>query len=115
MQHNLKDFIQKSVNGQNNNTNSCKLCNLVDTVEEEAEEGYLRGGELWLFTDNTTVKSCLYQGGSSSKLLHELILHLRKAELKYGFSLHAVHVAGTRMIAQGTDGLSGGLMLEGII
>jgi hypothetical protein len=44
-----------------------------------------------------------------------LILHLRKAEMKYGFSLHVVNVAGTRMIAQGTDGLSRGIMMEGIV
>jgi hypothetical protein len=35
--------------------------------------------------------------------------------MKYGFSLHVVHVSGNRMIAQGTDGLSRGLMLEGIV
>jgi hypothetical protein len=59
--------------------------------------------------------AAFYQGGSFSKLLHELILRLTKAEMKYGFSLHNVHVAGTRMIAQGTDGLSRGIMLEGIV
>jgi hypothetical protein len=35
--------------------------------------------------------------------------------MKYGFSLHVAHVAGTRMIAQGTDGLSRGLMLEAVV
>jgi hypothetical protein len=96
-------------------SNYWELRNLVDTVEEEAKEGYLKGGELWLFTDNSTAESCFYQGGLSAKLLHELVLHLRKAEMKYGFSLHVVHVAGTRMFAQGTDGLSRGIMLEGIV
>ncbi len=43
------------------------------------------------------------------------MLRLRKAEIKYGFSLHVAHVAGTRMIAQGTDGLSKGIMLEGVV
>ncbi len=34
-----------------------------------------------------------------------------------GLVIHVVHCAGTQMIAQGTDGLSGGnfLVLEGII
>jgi hypothetical protein len=32
----------------------------------------------------------------------------------FGFTLHLVHVAGTRMIAQGTDGLSRGSLLEGV-
>jgi hypothetical protein len=106
-------FWKRDEEGQS--SNYCKLHNLADTVEEEAEEGYLKGGELWLFTDNSTPKSCFYQGGLSSKLLHELILRLRKAELKYGFSLHVVDVAGTRIIAQGTDGLSRGRMLEGVV
>jgi hypothetical protein len=89
-------------------SNYWELRNLVNTVEEEAKEGYLKGGELWLFPDNSTVESCFHCGGLSSKLLHELVVCLRKAEIKYNSSLHVVHVAGTRMIAQGTDGLSGG-------
>jgi hypothetical protein len=39
-------------------SNYCKLRNLAETVEEEAKEGYLKGGELWLFTDNATAKGC---------------------------------------------------------
>jgi hypothetical protein len=35
--------------------------------------------------------------------------------MKYEFTLHVVHVAGTRMIAQGTDGLSRGSLLEGVV
>ncbi len=93
-------------------SNYRELRNLVDTVEEEANEGHFNESELWLFTDNSTAEGCFYQGGSSSRLLHELVLRLSQAELKHGFVLHAVHVAGTRMIAQGTDGLSRGILLE---
>jgi hypothetical protein len=96
-------------------SNYQELRNLVNTVEEEAKEGNLGGGELWLFTDNSNAKSYFYRRGSSSKLLHELILGLRKAEMKYGFSLHVAHISGTRMIAQGADSLSRGLTLEGVI
>jgi hypothetical protein len=94
-----------------------ELRNLVETVEEEALDGYLTGGEFWLFTDNTTAKGCFFRGGSSSKLLHELVLRLRKVEveLEYDLTLHVVHIAGTRMIAQGTDGLSRGIFLEGVV
>jgi hypothetical protein len=67
-----KDDKEQSSNYQ-------ELCNLVDTVEDEAKEGHLRDGELWLFTDNSTAKNCFFQGRSSSKLLHELVLRLRKA------------------------------------
>jgi hypothetical protein len=95
--------------------NYWELQNLVETVEEEAKEGYLKGGELWLFTINATAEGCFFRGGSSSKLLHKLVLCLRKTELEYDFALHVVHVAGTRMIAQGTDGLSWGIFLEGVV
>ena len=84
-------------------------------MEEEAKEGYLKGGELWLFTDNATAKGCFFRGGSLSKLLHKLVLHLRKTELEYDFALHMVHIAGTRMILHGTDGLSRGIFLEGVV
>jgi hypothetical protein len=96
-------------------SNYFELCNLIETVEEEAKEGYLKGGELWLFTDNATAEGCSFRGGSSSKLLHKLVLCLRKMELEYDFALHVVHVAGTRMITQGTDSLSRGIFLKGVV
>ena len=46
--------------------------------------------------------------------LHQLVLQLRKAEMKFNFILHVVHVSGTWMIAQGMDGLSRGSFLEGL-
>jgi hypothetical protein len=96
-------------------SNYRELHNLVETVEEKAAAGYLRGGEMCIFTDNSTAESCFFKGGSSSKLLHELVLRLRRIELSANFILHMVHVAGTRMIAQGTNGLSRGMFLEGVV
>jgi hypothetical protein len=95
--------------------NYCKLRNLVKTVKEEAKEGYLQGGELWLFTNNATAEGCFFHGRSSSKLLHKLVLPLRKTGIEYDFTLHVVHVASTRMIPQGTDGLSREIFLEGVV
>ena len=96
-------------------SNYRELLNLVETVEEEANQGHLRDTELWLFTDNSTAESCFARGNSSSKKLHELIVRLRKVEMEAGLNLQLVHVAGTRMIAQGTDGLSRGVLLEGVL
>ena len=96
-------------------SNYRELLNLVETVEEEAKLGHLRRTELWLFADNSTAESCLARGNSSSKKLHELIVRLRKVEMEAGLNLQLVHVAGTRMIAQGTDGLSRGVLLEGVL
>ncbi len=87
----------------------------MEAVEIEAKEGYLKGGELWMFTNNMTAESCFFWGSSSSKLLYELVLHLRRAEMEFSFVLHVVHVAGTRMIAHGTDGLSRGTLLDGVL
>ncbi len=49
------------------------------------------------------------------KLLHKLVLCLRKAEMEHGFTLHVVHVDGTRKIAQGTNGLLRGILLKGVV
>ena len=100
---------------EEDSSNYRELNNLVETVEEEASEDYLSGGELWIFTDNSTAESVVHKGGSKSPRLHDLVVRLRKAELKHDFTLFVVHVAGTRMIAQGTDGLSRGSFLEGVV
>ena len=96
-------------------SNYRELRNLVEAVEVEAKAGRLSNTEMWLYTDNSTAESCFYKGGSSSKLLHELILRLRIAEMDAGMTIYLVHVAGTRMIAQGTDGLSRGSLMEGVL
>jgi hypothetical protein len=100
---------------EDQSSNYRELRNLVEAVEEEAQVDYLKDGELWIFTDNSTAESCFFKGGSSSKLLHALVLRLRQAEMRHGFNLHVVHVAGTRMIEQGTNGLSRGSLLEGVM
>ena len=96
-------------------SNYRELRNLVETVEEEAAQGHVRNCELWIFTDNSTAESCFHKGSSSSKLLHELVLRLRKVEMDSGMTLYVVHCAGSRMIAQGTDALSRGSLLEGVM
>ena len=100
---------------ENQSSNYQELRNLVETVEEETQAAYLKDGELWIFTENSTAESCFFKGGSSSKVLHRLVLRLRQAEMRHDFNLHVVHMAGTRMIKQGTDGLLRGSLLEGVM
>ena len=100
---------------ESESSNYRELANLVLTVEEEAATGSLDLAEFFLFTDNSTAESAFYKGSSSSKKLHELILRLRRLELRHGLILHVVHVSGKRMIAQGTDGCSRGVLLEGVM
>lgn len=110
--------IRYGVWGRDSNklsSNYRELCNLVDTIEQEAESGFLSGTEMFLFTDNSVAEGCFYKGTSDSKKLFELVLRIRKIQLKYSLKLHVIHVSGTRMIVQGTDGVSRGNLLEGVM
>jgi hypothetical protein len=68
-----------------------------------------------MFTDNSTVEACAYKGLSSSPKLLSLIVRLRALGTKHGIKIHLFHVAGTRMIAQGMDGVSRGYLALGIM
>jgi hypothetical protein len=50
-----------------------------------------------------------------SRRLHDLILRLQQLEIRCGLTLHVIHVSGKRRIAQGTDGCSRGVLLEGVM
>jgi hypothetical protein len=96
-------------------SNYKELANLVQTISAEAVAGRLSNCKFFLFTNNSTAESCFYSGTSMSKLLHLLVLTLCTLEMEYSMSLHIVHVSGKRMIAQGTDGCSRGLLMEGVM
>ena len=70
--------------------------------------GSLVGAEVFFFTDNAVAEAAFYSGTASSRTLFELVVELRSLELVGNFRLHLIHIAGTRMIAQGTDALSRG-------
>ena len=92
-----------------------ELANLVAAIKELAEEGRLEGKEVFLFTDNMVSERAYFKGTSKSKTLFELVLELRKLELTGRFKLHLIHVAGTRMIESGVDGLSRGDESTGVM
>ena len=97
-------------------SNFRELNNLVQRVEELAKEEQLsEGTEIFLFTDNSTAESAFYRGTSSSPLLFELVLRLKELEMSGKVFIRVVWVAGTRMIEQGTDGLSRGDLLNGVM
>jgi hypothetical protein len=100
---------------EDSSSNYRELRNLVETLEAEAEAGNLNNCEMFMMTDNSTAEACFYRGTSGSEKLFELVLRLHRLEMTAGILLHIVHVAGTRMIAQGTDGLSRGDLLEGVM
>jgi len=95
-------------------SNFRELCNLVDSIDEGVQNGELSNSELFIFTDNTTAEGCYYKGNADNRRLFAQVLRLRKIEMHASLRLHVVHVAGTRMIHQGTDGLSRGLLTDGV-
>ena len=96
-------------------SNYRELRNLVETLERSGLDGELKGKEIFVFTDNSTAESIAAKGSSTSPLLYELVTRLFQLSMKFLCSVNIIHVAGTRMIAQGTDGLSRGDLLEGVL
>lgn len=92
-----------------------EFANVVDSLTDEAESGNLKDTEVFMFTDNSTVEACSYKGSSSSPKLLSLIIRLKAMTTRFGVKLHIFHVAGTRMIAQGTDGESRGYLALGVM
>ena len=104
----------KLYEGQHSNFKELK--NLVEAVKGAYEESLLKGVELFIFTDNFVAESCYYNGGSNkNKTLNALVFELWNIQMKGDFTLHLFHVAGTRMISSGIDGLSRGDKLEGVM
>jgi hypothetical protein len=92
-----------------------KFTNVVEGLEEEGKNGKLTNCIVFLFTDNLTVESALYSGTLSSKKLLGLVLRFKALQTKSSVMVHVSHVAGMRMIVQGTDGVSRGKTNEGVM
>jgi hypothetical protein len=96
-----------------NSSNYRELRNLVDTVESSLSD--LHESELFLFTDNSTAEAAYYRGNSSNKHLFELVVRLRLLDMTSNLRLHLLHIAGTRMIQQGTDAISRGSLPQALL
>jgi hypothetical protein len=96
-------------------SNYREFANLIESSEEEARARRMVDTKVFLCTDNSTTESAFYKGSSSSKKLHTLILRLHKLQVEYRLIIHLIHVSGKRMIAQGTDGCSRGVLMEGVM
>ena len=96
-------------------SNFRELANLIHAIEDAYGKGLLADAELFVFTDNSAAEGAFYKGTSPSRKLFELVLRLRKLQMTGGLTVHVIHVAGKRMIAQGTDGLSRGITTAGVM
>ena len=64
-------------------SNLREFLNLVDTLEGEmCNAGELKGTDLFLFTDNSTLEAAFFIGSSKSEKLFKLVLCLRKLEMQ---------------------------------
>jgi hypothetical protein len=88
---------------------------VVEALEDEAERGELTNTLACFFTDNSVAEASIYKGTSKSKKLLALVIRLKVLEVKCSIQLVVCHVAGTRMIAEGGDGVSRGLLNEGVM
>jgi hypothetical protein len=88
---------------------------LVEALEEEALGGGLKKTAVYMFTDNSTVEAAIHSGRSSSPRLRALVIRFLVLQTKNDCAIEVFHVAGTRMIAQGTDGISRGALNEGVM
>ena len=82
--------------------------NLVEAIKDWHQTQGLEGAEVWIYTDNMVTEMVFYKGMSDDPNLFYLMLDLKLLALNASFTLHIVHVAGTQMINEGTDGLSHG-------
>jgi hypothetical protein len=89
-----------------------ELRTLLWTMERLiAQRRQLKGVTLFYFTDNMTTYYIVQNGSSKSIELHKLIRKIKLDEVRLGCRIEVIHVPGTLMIEEGTDGLSRGLWL----
>jgi hypothetical protein len=69
----------------------------------------------WLATDNSTAVAAYHKGTTSSEKLQDMVTELRNLTITGNFVLNVFHIAGTRMIQIGIDGLSRGEMQLGAL
>ena len=88
-----------------------ELRTLLATLQQTKRDGNktVSGSTFFYFTDNTTVYFVVGSGSSTSLELHKLVVEIKLLEQELGCVLEVVHVPGTLMITQGTDGLSRGV------
>jgi hypothetical protein len=69
----------------------------------------LRGVTFFYFTDNMTTYYTFMSGSSKSPSIHSLLEDIKLLEIELEIVLEVIHVPGTTIISEGTDGLSTGI------
>ena len=87
---------------------------LLRTLEHElrSDGKRVQGRRLLYFTDNMVTYDVFRKGSSKAQPLWTLLLRIKLLELRLQCVLQVIHVPGTTMITQGTDGLSRGVDMQ---
>lgn len=91
-----------------------EMCTLKQTLENERIRGgnRVRHRKLLYCTDNMVMCDIFRKGNSKSPTLQRLFLEVKLLEVILQCHLLLIHVPGTTMIREGTDGLSRGVTLQ---
>jgi hypothetical protein len=91
-----------------------ELSTLLLSLEREAArtDDRVRDQTVFYFTDNMVTYYLVGSGASRHAHLQALLHRIKYLELSLGCHLECVHVPGTTMIDQGTDGLSRGVWIS---
>ena len=89
-----------------------ELRTLLATLQRVSNKDSIQGCTFFYFTDNLVTYYIVQRGSSSSVELHRLIRRIKNLEILLHCHLEVIHVPGSLMIHQGTDGLSRGLWVS---
>ena len=91
-----------------------ELRTLLTTLENEQTNclGRITHRRLLYLTDNMVTYDVFRRGTSKSTPLWNLLLRIKLLELQLHCHLQVIHVPGTILIRQGTDGLSRGVAMQ---
>ena len=101
--------------GYGTSSNYREFCNFLETHEELGRKGNFQGKEIFLCTYNMVSDRISAKGSSKLEALFHLVLQLHCLIMRFKFKVRFIHVAVTRMISQGMDGLYRDDMYEGIM
>ena len=89
---------------------------LLQTLQNEKSKGGIRvrNRRLLYFTDNMVTYDVFRRGSSKSTPLWKLFLQIKLLEIELECLVQVLHVPGTTMILQGTDGLSRGVEMQNL-
>ena len=83
-------------------------------MEQAGKKSWLQGAVVLLATKNEVVERDLFKGNYPSKKLLDLLLRLKVLQLLYSCRIIVNHISGSKMIIQGTNGISRGQLEQGV-